>query len=268
MPDWPLEQLGRVDFMPDAANPFTGKVLTGGAAHVMGAWVALGNVPFDTVGLMVFLRNNSSATDYLVDIGYGAAGSEQVVVESIYLGGPSSSSRSKQFFFPLRIPANTRISARCQNATAAATLAAGMSVFGETFKGAPFVDRIISYGAIRSTSSGTALGAPAAGAWGAWTQIVAACQDDHDWIMPVVGDADLATRTAQSHVFELGIGPAAGERRLCPPFFIHASSTALGISYFPSYWMRIDQASRLAGRYSAVAATNLGLEMVVYGGCR
>lgn len=269
MPDWPLEQLGRVEFMPDAANPFTGKVVTGGGtAHTMGSWVALGNAPFDCVGIQIFARNNSSATDYLVDIGYGPAGSEQVVVESLYVTGPSSSSRSKQYFFPLRIPANTRVSVRCQNATVSATLAMGISFFAETFKGAPYVDRILSYGAVRSTSSGTALAAPGANAWGAWTAICTATVDDHNWFMPIVGDQDLATRTAQSHVFETGLGAAGSERRVGPPFFFHASSTALGLCFFPSYWMRLIGGERLSGRYSAVAATNLGLDMVVYAGCR
>lgn len=268
MPDWPLEQLGRVEFMPDAANPFTGKVVTGAAsAHTMGAWVPLGNAPFDSVGIQLFARNNSSATDYLVDIGFGPAGSEQVVVESLYVTGPSSSSRSKQYFFPLRIPANTRVSVRCQNATISSTLAMGISFFAETFKGAPFCDRIVTYGAVRSTSSGTALAAPAANAWGAWTVLISRMIDDHNWFMPVVGDQDLAVRTAQSHVFETGIGATGSERRVGPPFFFHASSTALGLAFFPSYWMRLAQ-QQLSGRYSAVAATNLGLDMVVYAGCR
>jgi hypothetical protein len=269
VPDWPLEQLGRVEFIPDAPNPFTGIQLTGGGtAHTMGAWFALGNAPFDCVGILIFARNNSSATDYLVDIGFGAAGSEQVVIESLYVTGPSSSSRSKQYFFPLRIPAGTRVSARCQNATISSTLAMGVSYFAETFKGAPYCDRIVTYGSVRSTSSGTALSAPAAAAWGAWTQIVGATLDDHNWFMPVVGDQDLATRTAQSHAFEVGIGAAASERRVGPPFFFHASSTALGLAYFANYWMRLVGGVRMAGRYSAVAATNLGLDMVIYGGCR
>lgn len=255
--------------MPDAANPFTGKVVTGaGTAHTMGSWVALGNAPFDCVGIQIFARNNNSATDYLVDIGFGASGSEQVVIESLYVTGPSSSSRSKQYFFPLRVPANTRVSARCQNATISSTLAMGVSFFAETFKGAPFCDRIVTYGAVRSTSSGTALAAPAANAWGAWTAIVAATIDDHNWFMPVVGDQDLATRTAQSHVVETGMGAAGSERRVGPPFFFHASSTALGLCYFPHYWMRLAGAQQLSGRYSAVAATNLGLDMIIYAGCR
>lgn len=269
MPDWPLEQVGRLEFMPDAPNPFTGKVVTaGGTAHVMGSYTALGNAPFCCCAIQIFIRNHSSATDYLCDVAIGAAGSEQVVIWSLYTSGPGSSSRSKQYLFPLRLPANTRVSVRCQNATISSTLACGIIFYEESFLGAPSCQRIVTYGDVRSTSSGTAMAAPAANAWGAYTALTAATVDQHSWICPVFGDQDLATRTAQSHVFETAIGAAGSERRLCPPQFFHASSTALHTQFWPGYWANIPLGSRLSSRYSAVAATNLGLDVVIYAGCR
>jgi hypothetical protein len=269
MGDWSELGQSRVEFWPDAPNPFTGKVVTaGGTAHVMGSYTALGNAPMDSSGIQLHFRNHSSTSDYLVDIAFGAAGSETVVIESLYVTC-GSSSKGRSFYFPLYVPANTRVSARSQNATVSATLAANITFLGEPFLGSPSFTRIITYGAVRSTSSGTAQAAPGANAWGAYTAItpVGGTIEDHSWIMPVCGDQDLTTRTAQSHVLDTAIGAAGSERRLLPPFFFFASSTALQMQFFPGWWHQIARGSVLSHRYSAVAATNLGLDVVTYAGC-
>lgn len=267
MGEWPLEEATRMDYTNLAANPFTGVVVTaGGTTQVMGAYAALGYAPFDCSGIMLMMRNHSSVTDYLIDIAFGAAGSEQVVVSSLYSTGPGSSSRSKQIFFPLYVPANTRVSARCQNLTISTTIAMAVAWFEQSFAGTPTVQGIETYGDVRSTSSGTAQAAPAANAWGAYTTITAATRYDHNWICPVFGDQDLATRTAQSHCFQIAAGVAGSERNITPPYMFHASSTALHTQFWPGYWMQIPVGTRLSARYSAVAATNLGLDVVIYAG--
>lgn len=267
--DWPLQQMSRVEFTPDVANPFTGKLVTAGVTpHLMGPYVAFNNAPMDCAGILLHFRNHSSTSDYLVDVAFGAAGSEVVVIESLYVTC-GSSSKGRSFYFPLYVPANTRVSVRNQNASGSATLAANITYLGESFQGSPSVQRIITYGADRTTSSGTAQAAPTANAWGAYTVItkVGGTIDEHNWIMAVVGDQDLTTRTAQSHVLDTAIGASGSERRLLPPFFFFASSTALQMQYFPGWWMNIARGSVLSCRYSAVGATNLGADVVIYAGC-
>jgi hypothetical protein len=267
MADWPIEAACRVEYTNLAPNPFTGVGGTPrGGADVMGSYATLGYAPFDCSGIMLMVRNHSSATDYLADIAFGAAGSENVVIESLYTTGPSSSSRSKQYFFPLFVPAGTRVSARCQNATISTTLAMAVGWFEQTWLGAPSCQRIVTYGAVRSTSSGTPLAAPGANAWGAWTVLTAATLADHSWIMPIYGDQDLGTRTAQSHAYQTAIGATGSERILHPPIMFHASSTALQGTFYPHWWMRIPHGQQLQMRYAAVAATNLGLDTVIYAG--
>jgi hypothetical protein len=271
MPDWPLQESLRAEFWPDRPNPFTGTVVTGsGTTQVMGAYAAIGWAPFGCAGILILIRNHSSATDYLVDVAIGAAGSEQIIIPLLLTSGPTSSNRTKQFFFPLRIPSGTRVAARCQNLTISSTLAMAVTFMAESFKGVPSLERITSYGLVASTSSGTAQAAPGANAWGAWTVITppGGTVDDHVWIMPIYSDQDLATRTAQSHVMDIAIGAAGSERRLVPPLFFHASSTALQMTYFPGYWITVPAGSVLSARYSAVAATNLGLDVAIYAGSK
>jgi hypothetical protein len=266
MGEWTLEEASRVEYFPSLPNPFSGPQLVAGTAHVKGTWVRVCTVPFDCVGLLITIRNNSSATDYLIDIGIGLSGSQIVVIDNIYYTGPTSSARSKNYFFPLRLAAGTQVWARSQNATASANCNILASVFGESSKGAPSCNRIHTYGVFPATSSATPLGAPLANAWGAWTQIVDGTIGKHNWVMPIVGDADLAVRTSQSFAWMVGIGASGAERVLVPPLMNHASSTAFTNTSFFGFWLAVKHQSRLAGRYSAVAATNLGMEMAIYAG--
>jgi hypothetical protein len=268
--DWTLEEATRFEYTPLLANPFTGITVTaGGTTLVMGSYATLGYAPFDCAGIQFGVQGFSSATGYMADVAFGPAGSEQVVIENLYLTAPGGSSRCRNYFFPLAVPVGTRVSMRILNTTINSTLKVVTGWFQQSAMGSPTVSRIITYGAIRSTALGTALTDPAAGAWGGWVILtpVGGTIANHNWILPMFGDKNIATRTSGNFfASQIAVGAAASERVLTPPYYFGASSTVLSYNMHKDYWMSIPQGSVLSMRYAVVTATALGVDGVIYAG--
>jgi hypothetical protein len=261
--DWPLAASGRLAPLGFSATIPTGITVTNGAANVKGNYAAIGNAPFDAVGIILVLGAKSGTTDHLVDIAFGASGSERVVIENIMHTGASSGAGSKNYFFPLRVPANTRLTVRAQGASAA-TVQAAIHLIGDTFAGMPGYDKFVTYGAVVATSTGTALTNPGAGAWGAWSQIAPTSSYDHAWVMGIIGDASLSTRTAsQKWAWQTGVGGAGNEVPIGPEQWFTSTSSVFGLNTFTGLWVPIARNQRLAMRYGSSAATNLGANGII-----
>lgn len=271
MPDWPLEEIDRVQINPDLPNPFTGVTVTsGGTTLVMGSWITLGYTPYDCAGIWLGIQGFSSATGYIADLGLGAAGSEFSVIDNMYITAPGGSCRCRNYFFPLAIKAGQRVSMRTLNTTINSTFKVVTGFMEESGLGSPTVSRIVTYGAIRGTALGTSLTDPLAGAYGAYVALtpVGGTLYDHSWIMPIIGDKNIAVRTSGNFfVFEAALGAAGSERRITPPTYFGASSTVLSYNMFKDYWMRIPHGTALSMRYGVVTATALGVDAVIYAGC-
>ena len=121
---------------------------------------------------------------------------------------------------------------------------------------------------MRSTSSGTALAAPGAGAWGAWTTITppGGSQDDSNWFCPILSDQDRTANTAEVRAYQVGVG-AGTIVGVMPPVFFSGSSTAYAFNFFPGYWTQLADGSVLSGRMSCVSAATLGTDMIIIQGC-
>lgn len=243
-------------------------VTASATTNTKGAWAQLSAaVGFSVFGVVISLGSRSVNTDMLVDIGTGGAGSEQVVISNILLTGNTSGSGAKAFYFPLRIPNGTRVAARMQSATASATCDAGIGFYGSTFLGMPSFDLFTTYGALTATSTGTALGDPAAAGYGAWTQIVASTTSPHSWLMGVIGDKSITTRTAsQKYVYQTGIGAAASEVAVLPEHRFTSTSTTFGLNCFSGLPIAVANGTRIAMRYGSSATTTLGAVGCVYAG--
>jgi hypothetical protein len=267
MGDWPLEEAARISSYGFTTTIPTGVTVTCGAANVKGAYAVVGNAPHDSDSIWLMVGAKSVATDYLVDIAFGASGSERVVIENILYTGNTSGAGAKTFFFPLKVPANTRVTVRAQSA-GANTIQVGIHFFEASFEGMPSCNRFITYGSVPSTSSGTALAAPGAGAWGAWTTITPATAADHIWIMGILGDQDISTRTAsQKWAWQVGEGSAGNEYIVQPETWFTSTSTVFGISAFYGTWQSVPIRERLSMRYGASAALTLGADGVIIAGC-
>lgn len=78
--------------------------------------------------LMILIRSSTAASDFLIDVATGAAGSEVVLIPDLLY---ASSLTDMNYTFPLRISAGTRISARCQADVSAAVCLMAVYVLEE-----------------------------------------------------------------------------------------------------------------------------------------
>jgi hypothetical protein len=116
-------------------------------------------------GIMVYVGNTGTlaSTNYrvLVDIAIGGAGSEQVIIPNLLAGNsaPSGSTSvgGSQYYFPICIPAGSRISATAQANTTAKTVHVAVYLFQHQIPGAWYGQRVTDYGTSTATSSGTSM---------------------------------------------------------------------------------------------------------------
>jgi hypothetical protein len=98
-------------------------VTAASSANSKGSWAQLiASTTRKVVGIVV-LMHQSGTGKFMVDIGTGASGSESVLIPDVYVNfGGSYGAGSAAVFFPVQIPAGTRIAARCQCSTASAVI--------------------------------------------------------------------------------------------------------------------------------------------------
>lgn len=142
-----------------------GTTVTGSASiHTKGAWAQLfAATSARSLGILIAIENTAASntnTSTLLDIGQGAAGSEQVIIPDLAAGYTLNENVSNDFrayYFPLFIPDGVRLSARLQAVTASKTanvrvhlfqrpMGAGMNWFGT---------RVTAYGVVAASSRGT-----------------------------------------------------------------------------------------------------------------
>jgi hypothetical protein len=145
-----------------ATTSAAGTTVTASATtHTKGAWTQLiANTGARSLGIMVTLDNtaaSNTATSLLVDIGIGASGSEQVLIPNLaagYILPQATGTNLRTYYFPVFIPAGSRIAARSQGTIASDTVAVSLQLFQRPV-GAGFVGtRVTAYGVNLATSRG------------------------------------------------------------------------------------------------------------------
>lgn len=130
---FPVISAGNVENAGAVTSTSAGTVLTAGNANAKGNWAPLiTSTANRTTFILVMLGKGSQInTEYLVDIGMGASGSESVLVPNIPYCNSSAVDGRAVAFLAILIPAGTRISARCQCATGATTITIAVLLFEE-----------------------------------------------------------------------------------------------------------------------------------------
>ena len=184
----------------------SGFTLTSGAAHTKGSWVQLyASTPRTFYGVWIDVRSVSgtgAATPGLIDIGLGANPNEFAVIPNYDAGYKNGLAWQ---YFPLIIPAGSRISARWQSVTASDTCVVRVVLD----PGAQYPHgyaRCTQYGANLAASAGTSVTAGTPPAFGSWTNIGSTTSRDHRAF--TVGFDALAdtTTTGRENWVEIGTG--------------------------------------------------------------
>jgi hypothetical protein len=194
-------------------------VTSGAAANTKGAvaeLISAANNKYDSFGIYVWAFGVAAAattSEAMLDILAGAA-TEEVLIPNLLAGFAPGNAGSgfKQWFFPLYIPAGTRISARVASARLSTAFRVGVHLIG----GAPppwkCGRKVTTYGT-GTVPNGINVGVAASGGAATETEITAATTEDHFAVLPsfqVVNDTTIASNGVVN--VGIGIGPSPGER--------------------------------------------------------
>lgn len=186
------------------ANASTTSHTSSATAHVYNTtWTQLvASTAFDATGFMIRLGSatSTSATrsDYIMQLGIGTAGSEQVVVEVPIGFKPIGTVIS----LPLWIPAGSRVAIRHKGQTASKALTYTFDYYGSmNMNDVAIPQKWVCYGKVddASNSRGTQVTAGNSNAWGAWTAITTSTGSPHELWVPIIDGGTVATTTALSY---------------------------------------------------------------------
>jgi hypothetical protein len=225
-------------FTAAARDPIT--VTAGGTAHTKGAWTQLiASTPYDAYGIWVGIDGihvSAGATNYLVDIGVGPAGSEQVIIPNLDVWGADATAAGLNpliFWFPVYIPAGSRIAARSQSVTASKTCRVMVTLDGVPWYGLWGLGPVVDYGTNLAASNGTSV-TPGNGAFGAYVQVGTTSRDHTFWTVRMDGLAD-TTLSAETVLVEVGVGPSGAQQSLGVIRFRHTTTEQIAGGPFPLF---------------------------------
>lgn len=253
------------------------EVLTGGTATASGSTNTKGSytelhasTAFDACGLWIsFSCQDSTRALWLYDIAIGAAASEQIIIPNAVVGSAETTSLSiysPLVYFPVFIPAGTRISARVQANAASKTLTFGGVVCAAPFMGVAGLGRVTTYGADTATSGGTAVTLPSSGN-GSYAQLTSSTTNDIKAAIIEVAYYGASASYAGSLEFSVGAG---GSEQVVFKYSILFRSTghSFGVGPLSSGLipMNIPAGSRLACRFVFVGGSvPSGVSVLVHG---
>ena len=193
------------------ATASIGTLITGGAANTKGSpWTELiTSANFDVYGFVLVFTGSAltgNLINQLVDIGIGAAASEQVLVPDIVAGSfPTGGNGISPLFFPMYIAKGTRISARMQDAVGADTVSVGIVLYGGGDFSPPWptFEKAVSIGTTAANSQGTVHTAGNA-AFSAWASIGSTLTQDIKGFLPTM-QVNNAVTVARAYVAEFGV---------------------------------------------------------------
>jgi hypothetical protein len=236
MGDWPL--LGGQIWEQGIAQSYLGDVLgSPSSANTKYSWVELiASTSFPASGLIVTIGYRNVA-NFLIDVGIGAAGSEITIINDLLASIMTGTGLAKasSMFFPISIPAGTRIAARCQSSsTSNKNCGVAVQIVGGGFVHPSPFSRVITYGADTGTSRGVNVDpGSSADTKGAWVEISAATSDILKALLVRFGDGGSTRGSLKQGLLDVGIGAAGSEIVAIPNIhFLHSyySSSAYGFS--------------------------------------
>lgn len=242
------------------ATTYGTSVTTGASAGTKGTPAELfASTSFDAYGVYIIANGYGSSTANsggCLDILIGAA-TEEVLIPNLLFGqaghfGGTPNTGPKRWFFPLYIPAGSRIAAQAAGRRTSTAFKVGMYLFGGD--GVPpwrTGSKVTTYG-ISAVPTGTAITAGASGAEGSWTEITSSTSENHFALVPSLqSDGEIAA-LLRGYTADIAIGAAAAEEEIASGF-LYLVDTTEGIGgpdpAFPIF-QDIPSSTRLSMRLS------------------
>jgi hypothetical protein len=273
MPDWSLigGQRGTAVGVSTSTSVHT-QVNSGGSAHTKSAvWVELtASTPHDADGIWI-VNSQAGSIDVLYDIAIGGSGSEVIICANLgSSSGTGIAIRNCGYYFPITIPAGTRLSAKTQSTTSAQTIRIGVTLFQGGFQSAPGLSRVTTYGADTSDSGGVSVDAGGStNTKGTYSVITASSTNPIRALVFYIGNQANTARTAANILLDISIGAASSEQVVLSNIPIQGTSTedALAPQVSPPLPIFIPAGTRITARAqcSINTAVQRAFDVILYG---
>lgn len=191
----------------------------------------------------------AAVEENLISIGVGGAGVEQAIVENIPLSGRVSASKTQDIlWFPVQVPAGSRVSVKV-DADTATNIGIGIKLYKGNEKSFSF-SGAKGYGTSGTTYSGTPVdpGGTANTKPTSWTELVASTTETIRGFWIHVGLNENLTIGAASTTFtDIGLGAASSEQTIVLNHYSYVTTDEAGIqSVF--YDIEIPAGTRISAR--------------------
>lgn len=266
MGDWPTHDgqsyrtVGQV-----AASTLMTTVAASATANTKGSWVQLvASTTDNSTSLLIQFNPTTSGGRFLVDIGIGAAASEQVLVPNLHVS--NSSGLQAAFLLLVGVPAGTRVSARCQAATGSQSVRIGVTLGGQGALPSSPLARVTDYGTSTAASTGTSVDPGAStNTKGSWAQLTASTANPIRHLYLSVGDAGGTALTAGTYLFDVAVGASGSETIILPDLHVRVFSSACVVpAVFGPFPVDVPAGTRLAVRSQSTVASQV-LDVAILG---
>jgi hypothetical protein len=263
MADWQVADASAFSSEALGGGAYPSVTITSGSANAYGSYVTIIDpTPFTASGIIVTINYGAIGAHY-TDIAVGAAASEVTLISKMFSLSPGVSTPEPGIiFFPIAIPAGSRISARSQCATGSTVSRMGLTLVGSGFPSGSF-NLCQTLGPVATTDRVKIANSQTAGTKSAWSELSAATATD----IQAVGLCECSSVASGTNyiAYDLGIRAAGSEVILIPDIsVIHLLNSPA--NWFGPLPCRIPVGSRVAFRSSSQASSASNVSsLLVYG---
>lgn len=254
-----------------AADSSGTQIASAATDNTKGSYAELiASTAFDASGFSVLMANSSDRFDCLVDIAVGASGSEQDIVSNYLLKMPNSSGSGHiSGFFPIRIPAGTRVSARWQTngGAIAHTVDVEVVLASSSFIPSKPLGKVTTYGADTTDSGGKTIDpGGTANTKGSYVEITSATTNPIKYLIIGFSANDNNSLSDFQFLYDIAIGESGAEQVLIPDMLV-ATNSGEYIWHLKGLPCHIPTGTRIAVRSqcSGTHASDRLLDIALYG---
>ena len=199
------------------ASGSDGTGVAAGSINAKGSWVQLiASTSWDAIAIIIQFQLYNGVEDFLVDIGVGASGSEEVIIPNFLYSGVTGQ-KPQATSFPIHVASGSRIAARTQCSQASLTIFMCGILTAPTLDTYEPLGRVTDYGTATGDSGGTSVDPGATvNTKGAWSQLVASSANPMRKMIITLGNQDNEARTASNMLIDISVGGAGSEEIIVP----------------------------------------------------
>ena len=225
MADFPLGDHFFIEVAGVDTSTSSGTAVTSGNG-VKGSWTEIIASTSSNSTFLILEFNESLAgvlRDFLIDIGVGAAASEQVLVADIQQQSKSDFNNGQFFYIPVQLASGTRLSIRTQTNSAATDARFIIYLFSGTFQSSSGYAKTTAYGL--SGEDGTAVDpGGTANTKGSWTEITASTSERINEMTILVSGNTNGAQANGTALYDVAIGGSGSEVIILENLYAASSS--------------------------------------------